>query len=140
MKKVTRYSRILALVCTMALLTLTVAGCGQKTGSDQTSASNAEEAAKTEETKEAESEGNAEKEQVSKESAQEPAEESAQEPQAQAESESETASSEAGALNAEELNTGDLGEALAAAWWILRTCRLRRSILKRRSSICSSAI
>ena len=115
MKKVTRYSRILALVCTMALLALTVAGCGQKTGSDQTSASNAEEAAKTEETKEAESEGNAEKEQVSKESAQEPAEESAQEPQAQAESESETASSEAGALNAEELNTGDLGEALAAA-------------------------
>ena len=115
MKKVTRYSRILALVCTMALLALTVAGCGQKTGSDQTSVSNAEEAAKSEETKEAESEGNAEKEQVSKESAQEPAEESAQEPQAQAESESETASSEAGALNAEELNTGDLGEALAAA-------------------------
>ena len=113
MKKVTRYSRILALVCTMALLALTVAGCGQKTGSDQTSASNAEEAAKSEETKEAESEGNAEKEQVSKESAQEPAEESAQEPQAQAESE--TASSETEALNAEELNTGDLGEALAAA-------------------------
>ena len=119
MKKVTRYSRILALVCTMALLALTVAGCGQKTGSDQTSASNAEEAAKSEKTKEAESEGNAEKEQVSKESAQDAAEESAQdaaqEPQAQAESESETASSEAEALNAEELNTGDLGEALAAA-------------------------
>lgn len=108
MKKVTRYRRILALVCTMALLALTVAGCGQKTGSDQTSASNAEEAAKTEETKEAESEGNAEKEQVSKESAQEPAEESAQESQAQAEPGNDSSGSEA-------LNTGDLGGALAAA-------------------------
>ena len=113
MKKVTRYSRILALVCTMALLALTVAGCGQKTGSDQTSASNAEEAAKTEETKEAESEGNAEKEQVSKESAQEPAEESAQEPQAQAESATSSSGSET--LNAEGIDAGDLGGALAAA-------------------------
>ena len=113
MKKVTRYSRILALICTMALLALTVAGCGQKTGSDQTSASNAEEAARSEETKEAESEGNAEKEQVSKESAQEPPEESAQEPQAQAESATSSSGSET--LNAEGIDAGDLGGALAAA-------------------------
>lgn len=105
MKKVTRYSRILALICTMALLALTVAGCGQKTGSDQTNASNAEKAAKSEENKEAKAEEKAEEEQVP--------EESAQESQAQAEPGNNSSGSEA--LNAEELNTGDLGEALAAA-------------------------
>ena len=105
MKKDTRYSRILALICTMALLALTVAGCGQKTGSDQTNASNAEKAAKSEENKEAKAEEKAEEEQVP--------EESAQESQAQAEPGNNSSGSEA--LNAEELNTGDLGEALAAA-------------------------
>ena len=100
MKKVTRYSRILALICTMALLALTVAGCGQKTGSNQTNASNAEEAEKSEENKEAKAEEKAEEEQVQ--------EESAQESQAQAEPGNDSSGSEA-------LNTGDLGGALAAA-------------------------
>ena len=100
MKKVTRYSRILALICTMALLALTVAGCGQKTGSDQTNASNVEKAEKSEENKEAKAEEKAE-------------EEPAQESQAQAESATSSSGSET--LNAEGIDAGDLGGALAAA-------------------------
>ena len=100
MKRVTRYSRILALICTMTLLALTVAGCGQKTGSDQTNAPNVEEAEKSEGNKEAKTEEKAEEEQVP--------EETAQESQAQAEPGNDSSGSEA-------LNAGDLGGALAAA-------------------------
>ena len=100
MEKVTRYSRILALICTMALLALTVAGCGQKTSSDQTNASKVEKAEKSEENKEAKAEEKAE-------------EEPAQESQAQAESATSSSGSET--LNAEGIDAGDLGGALAAA-------------------------
>ena len=100
MEKVTRYSRILALICTMALLALTVAGCGQKTSSDQTNASKVEKAEKSEENKEAKAEEIAE-------------EEPAQESQAQAESATSSSGSET--LNAEGIDAGDLGGALAAA-------------------------
>lgn len=101
MKKVSRYNRILALVCTMALLTLAVAGCGQKTGPDQAKAGEAAEAKETEEAGNAE---DAAKEQIPEGSAQETAQGS------EVPSGSETASS-----GNEALNIGELGAGLASS-------------------------
>ena len=109
MKKVSRYNRILVLVCTMALLTLAVAGCGQKTGPDQAKAGEAAEAKETEEAGDAE---DAAKEQIPEGSAQETVQESAQETAQGSEvpSGSETASS-----GNEALNIGELGAGLASS-------------------------
>ena len=109
MKKVSRYSRIMALVCTMAVLTLAVAGCGQKTGPDQAKAGEAAEAKETEEAGDAE---DAAKEQIPEGSAQETVQESAQETAQGSEvpSGSETASS-----GNEALNIGELGAGLASS-------------------------
>ena len=101
MKKVSRYSRIMALVCTMAVLTLAVAGCGQKTGPDQAKAGEAAEAKETEEAGDAE---DAAKEQIPEGSAQETAQGS------EVPSGSETASS-----GNEALNIGELGAGLASS-------------------------
>ena len=92
MKKRIRFSRFTALICAMVLLALTVSGCGQKSGPEQSDAKEAVEAA---EPGEAAPEEDAE---------QEPAKE------AEVQAGAETASTESEALSA-----GDLGAALESS-------------------------